>query len=207
MPRRRLLGFRAFGQAWLLQPRIAAPTCSASGRKSADPTTRADVAARAATANANFSVANTLHDQIVHEGFRVTISDEGVMTVGNVTSAEFEKRVVKIIADRTAARAAKNWAESDRLRDELADLGVAIKDNKDGTTSWEPKPRVEAMSASLFAPISRPTQNAAPRSFARASRNWRPKTITKSSARPGQRAPTTSRRSPPVSPGPSPSSP
>ena len=36
-------------------------------------------------------------------------------------------------------RAAKNWAESDRLRDELSALGVAIKDNKDGTTTWEPK--------------------------------------------------------------------
>ena len=37
------------------------------------------------------------------------------------------------------ARARKDWAESDRLRDELAALGVAIKDNKDGTTTWEPK--------------------------------------------------------------------
>jgi cysteinyl-tRNA synthetase len=44
-----------------------------------------------------------------------------------------------IVADRAAARRAKNWAESDRLRDELAALGVAIKDNKDGTTTWEPK--------------------------------------------------------------------
>ena len=44
-----------------------------------------------------------------------------------------------IVAERAAARAAKNWAESDRLRDELAALGVAIKDNKDGTTTWEPK--------------------------------------------------------------------
>jgi cysteinyl-tRNA synthetase len=44
-----------------------------------------------------------------------------------------------LIASRTAARRAKNWAESDRLRDQLAELGVAIKDNKDGTTSWEPK--------------------------------------------------------------------
>ena len=40
---------------------------------------------------------------------------------------------------RSAARAARNWAESDRLRDQLAALGVAIKDNKDGTTSWELK--------------------------------------------------------------------
>ena len=41
-----------------------------------------------------------------------------------------------IVAARSAARAARNWAESDRLRDELARLGVAIKDGKDGTT-WE----------------------------------------------------------------------
>ena len=40
---------------------------------------------------------------------------------------------------RLAARQAKNWPESDRLRDALAALGVAIKDNKDGTTSWEVK--------------------------------------------------------------------
>ncbi len=53
------------------------------------------------------------------------------------TDPQIEKR--SIDPRRTAARAAKNWAESDRLRDELSDLGVAIKDNKDGTTSWELK--------------------------------------------------------------------
>ena len=44
-----------------------------------------------------------------------------------------------IVAARATARANKNWAESDRLRNQLAMLGVAIKDNKDGTTTWEPK--------------------------------------------------------------------
>ena len=47
--------------------------------------------------------------------------------------------VDRLIRERTSARAAKNWAESDRLRDQLAELGVAIMDNKDGTTVWEPK--------------------------------------------------------------------
>ena len=42
-----------------------------------------------------------------------------------------------LIAARGAARAARNWKESDRLRDELAGMGVAVKDNKDGTTTWE----------------------------------------------------------------------
>jgi cysteinyl-tRNA synthetase len=44
-----------------------------------------------------------------------------------------------IVAERAQARAALDWAESDRLRDRLAALGVAIKDNKDGTTTWERK--------------------------------------------------------------------
>jgi cysteinyl-tRNA synthetase len=46
-------------------------------------------------------------------------------------------RVEPLIAARKAARADKNWAESDRIRDELLALGVALKDNKDGTTTWE----------------------------------------------------------------------
>ncbi len=45
----------------------------------------------------------------------------------------------ELLRRRLDARAAKNWSESDRLRDELAEMGVAIKDNKDGTTSWERK--------------------------------------------------------------------
>jgi cysteinyl-tRNA synthetase len=51
--------------------------------------------------------------------------------------AAMEVQVHKLIGDRTAARAAKNWAESDRIRDELAAMGIALKDNKDGTTTWE----------------------------------------------------------------------
>jgi cysteinyl-tRNA synthetase len=45
--------------------------------------------------------------------------------------------VEQLIAARKEARAAKNWAESDRIRDELAGLKVVVKDNKDGTTTWE----------------------------------------------------------------------
>lgn len=50
-----------------------------------------------------------------------------------------EVEIERLISARNAARAAKNWAESDRIRDELAAMGVALKDNKDGTTSWEVK--------------------------------------------------------------------
>jgi cysteinyl-tRNA synthetase len=37
---------------------------------------------------------------------------------------------------RNSARKAKNFKESDRIRDELAAMGVVLKDSKDGTT-WE----------------------------------------------------------------------
>ena len=46
------------------------------------------------------------------------------------------RRSKRRIAARNAARQAKNFAESDRIRDELAALGVVLKDSKDGTT-WE----------------------------------------------------------------------
>jgi cysteinyl-tRNA synthetase len=46
------------------------------------------------------------------------------------------KQVDALISNRTAARARKDFKESDRIRDELAAMGVAIKDSKDGTT-WE----------------------------------------------------------------------
>jgi len=56
-----------------------------------------------------------------------------------VISSEQVTDINDLITARNAARAAKNWAESDRIRDELAAMGVALKDNKDGTTTWEVK--------------------------------------------------------------------
>lgn len=40
--------------------------------------------------------------------------------------------VLALLEERTAARAAKNWAESDRLREAILELGYAVKDTKDG---------------------------------------------------------------------------
>jgi cysteinyl-tRNA synthetase len=49
--------------------------------------------------------------------------------------AGFESRVEALIARRAAARAAKDWPESDRIRDELSALGVTVKDGPAGA-SW-----------------------------------------------------------------------
>jgi cysteinyl-tRNA synthetase len=54
---------------------------------------------------------------------------------GSRAEAGFESKVDALIARRAAARAAKDWAESDRIRDELSALGVAVKDGPTGA-SW-----------------------------------------------------------------------
>jgi cysteinyl-tRNA synthetase len=46
------------------------------------------------------------------------------------------KQIDDLISSRAAARARKDFGESDRIRDELAAMGVVIKDSKEGTT-WE----------------------------------------------------------------------
>ncbi|WP_420132441.1 cysteine--tRNA ligase [Rhodopseudomonas sp.] len=50
-------------------------------------------------------------------------------------------RIQKMIEARTEARARKDFKESDRIRDELAAMGIAIKDGKDAdgkpVTTWE----------------------------------------------------------------------
>ena len=42
----------------------------------------------------------------------------------------------RLNARRLKARAKKDWRESDRIRDELAAMGMVLKDSRDGTT-WE----------------------------------------------------------------------
>jgi cysteinyl-tRNA synthetase len=50
-----------------------------------------------------------------------------------------EAKIQALIDARAQARASKNFAESDRIRKELAAMGVVLKDSKDGT-SWEIAP-------------------------------------------------------------------
>jgi cysteinyl-tRNA synthetase len=58
------------------------------------------------------------------------ISSRSSVDAGEITS---------LIDARLAARKTKNFKESDRIRDELLAKGIQLKDNPDGTTSWEVK--------------------------------------------------------------------
>ncbi len=57
-----------------------------------------------------------------------------VFTGSKEFSDEHVTRVLSIVDARKAAKLEKNWAESDRLRDELVAMGVIAKDMKDGST-------------------------------------------------------------------------
>jgi len=48
------------------------------------------------------------------------------------TNEAIPQNIIDLAEQRKIARQQKNWAESDRLRDKIAELGYKIKDNKDG---------------------------------------------------------------------------
>jgi len=56
--------------------------------------------------------------------------------VQSKVSTDQTTKIKGLVEARNAARRAKDFKESDRIRDELAAMGVVLKDSKDGTT-WE----------------------------------------------------------------------
>jgi cysteinyl-tRNA synthetase len=50
--------------------------------------------------------------------------------------ASLDTEIEALIEARRAAKAAKHWAEADRVRDQLKALGIVLEDRKDGSTGW-----------------------------------------------------------------------
>jgi cysteinyl-tRNA synthetase len=50
-----------------------------------------------------------------------------------------ETKINSLIELRDAARKAKNFAEADRIREELAKMGIEVEDHRDGPTTWKVK--------------------------------------------------------------------
>jgi cysteinyl-tRNA synthetase len=61
------------------------------------------------------------------------------LRLDNEQRRDLIERVTELVDTRSAARQVKNFKESDRIRDELAKMGVELEDHKDGTTTWKLK--------------------------------------------------------------------
>ena len=64
----------------------------------------------------------------------LSVQLEGVTGSANGIVGVTNEAIEALIQQRLAARAAKNWAESDRIRDALKAQGVILEDGKGGTT-------------------------------------------------------------------------
>jgi cysteinyl-tRNA synthetase len=62
----------------------------------------------------------------------------GVPAVGG-EAVMGDSAIEALVEARLAARKAKNWAESDRIRDQLAAAGIVLEDKPGGTTEWRRK--------------------------------------------------------------------
>ncbi len=72
----------------------------------------------------------------------VETDETGYSLGGEAAGAADEMEVEELVKQRLAARKAKNWAEADRIRDDLAAKGITLKDAKDPATgeivtTWE----------------------------------------------------------------------
>ncbi len=68
----------------------------------------------------------------VLEAFKRMDSVLGVIFFGKAEKSDVPAEIQALLDERAEARKSKNWAESDRLRDEIAAAGWIVKDSKDG---------------------------------------------------------------------------
>lgn len=75
-----------------------------------------------------------LYDLVL--GLNLLVTDPADLALRPASATISDEEITALIAQRTEARKAKDFAASDRLRDQLAAAGVAIKDGPTGT-EWE----------------------------------------------------------------------
>ena len=69
-------------------------------------------------------------------GLSMVNGQSSMLNAGNAREEAFGKVVDMVLSLRAKAKAAKDWATSDQIRDELAAAGFEVKDTKDGVT-WK----------------------------------------------------------------------
>ena len=73
---------------------------------------------------------------------KIKVYVENILGLKAETVAEEDKLkgvMEVLISIRKEARARKDWATSDKIRNQLADAGILLKDEKDGGMSWTTK--------------------------------------------------------------------
>jgi len=74
-------------------------------------------------------------------GVNLRFLPDGTLSIEARAATDRGRKVEELIDARNAARARKDFKESDRIRDELATMGVVLKDGKDAdgkpVTTWE----------------------------------------------------------------------
>jgi cysteinyl-tRNA synthetase len=90
-----------------------------------------------ARANGDIQFASSLESRLKDVGLQIIENEPSSLIVSKGdTKQTFEEMVEARVKARDAARKAKNFAESDRIRAELDEMGVVLKDKRDGT-AWE----------------------------------------------------------------------
>jgi len=82
-----------------------------------------------------------IESELLHQNVMLRILADGHVTA-DLRSTDDLRSIGNLIAARKEARKAKNFAEADRIRDELSAMGIQLKDSRDPetgeiTTTWE----------------------------------------------------------------------
>jgi cysteinyl-tRNA synthetase len=74
--------------------------------------------------------------QVMDSIFNLGLSQsrtQGLLALGQLTARELPDDIQALLEERDLARAAQNWPESDRIREQLSHAGYEVTDTKDGT--------------------------------------------------------------------------
>jgi cysteinyl-tRNA synthetase len=77
----------------------------------------------------------TLH--LLQSKMKTYVEDIMGLQAESVAEEDKLRGVMKVLIDlRKEARSKKDWATSDKIRNQLAEIGIQLKDEKDGNISW-----------------------------------------------------------------------